>query len=220
MISQLPRWVWPVAWALAFVAGGANAVGLIGFAHQAVSHLTGTTTLAAQALATGDLASSLHLASILAAFVAGAVASGAIIPVDALRLGMRHTLVLWAVSVLLVASAACLARGLPAGVYLAASACGLQNAMTTVYSGAVVRTSHVSGMFTDLGIALGHVLRGQSVGRRRLLLCTTVITGFFAGGLTTVVLFERLGYGVLMVHAGIAAVLGLANARHVWARAR
>ncbi|MFZ5657720.1 MAG: YoaK family protein [Pseudomonadota bacterium] len=219
MISRLPRWVWPVAWLLAFVAGGVNAVGLIGFAHLAVSHLTGTTTLAAQAFARGDVAHAGHLVGIAAAFVAGAVASGALIPVHALRLGQRQTVVLGIVALLLVAAAACLARELMAGMYLAAAACGLQNAMTTAYSGAVVRTSHVSGMFTDLGIALGHVLRREPVARRRLLLCATVITGFFAGGLATAALFGRLASGVLFVHAAIVAVLALANARHV-ARAR
>lgn len=35
---------------------------------------------------------------------------------------------------------------------------GLQNAMMSTYSGAVIRTTHVSGMFTDLGIFLGHFL--------------------------------------------------------------
>lgn len=220
MIARLPRWVWPVAWTLAFVAGGVNAVGLAGFAHQAVSHLTGTTTLAAQALAAGDAPAVLQLAMITAAFVAGAVASGALIPVDALRLGMRHSLVLALTAVLLVASAAGLERGLAAGMYLAAGACGLQNAMTTVYSGAVVRTSHVSGMFTDLGIALGHAMRGERVGGRRLMLCATVISGFFAGGLATALLFGRLSYAVLHVHATVLVGLGVANAWHVSRAAR
>ena len=44
MISKLSRWVWAGAWALAFVAGMVNVVGLLGFEHQAVTHLTGTTT--------------------------------------------------------------------------------------------------------------------------------------------------------------------------------
>ena len=41
----LPRWVWVGAGALACVAGMVNAVGFLGFEHQAVTHLTGTTTL-------------------------------------------------------------------------------------------------------------------------------------------------------------------------------
>ena len=41
MISKLSRWVWAGAWALAFVAGIVNVVGLLGYEHQAVTHLTG-----------------------------------------------------------------------------------------------------------------------------------------------------------------------------------
>jgi uncharacterized membrane protein YoaK (UPF0700 family) len=42
-----------------------------------------------------------------------------------------------------------------------AMACGMQNAMTTRYSGAVVRTTHLTGMFTDMGLLIGHMLRSD-----------------------------------------------------------
>ena len=87
-------------------------------------------------------------------------------------------------------------HGLAAGAVCAALACGLQNAMATTYSGAVVRTTHVSGMFTDLGIMLGHALRGMPLARRRLGLCMLVIS-FFAGGLLGARLFARFDYAAL-----------------------
>ena len=40
MISKLPRWVWFGGWALAFAGGFINVIGLLGFTHQAISHLT------------------------------------------------------------------------------------------------------------------------------------------------------------------------------------
>merc|ERR1711981_773115 len=42
--------------------------------------------------------------------------------------------------------------------FLAAAACGLQNAMTTHWGGAVTRTTHVTGLFTDVGLLLGRLL--------------------------------------------------------------
>ncbi|HAI90280.1 MAG TPA: DUF1275 domain-containing protein, partial [Alcanivorax sp.] len=45
MLTRLPRWVEVGAFLLAFLAGSVNAVGLLGFSHQSVSHLTGTTSL-------------------------------------------------------------------------------------------------------------------------------------------------------------------------------
>ena len=45
MTVHLPRWVWVGAISLACVGGMVNVVGYLGFEHQAVSHLTGTTSL-------------------------------------------------------------------------------------------------------------------------------------------------------------------------------
>merc|ERR1712151_184982 len=43
-------------------------------------------------------------------------------------------------------------------IYVAAAACGLQNGMATHWGGAVVRTTHVTGLFTDVGLLLGRLL--------------------------------------------------------------
>ncbi|OLP94275.1 hypothetical protein AK812_SmicGene23709 [Symbiodinium microadriaticum] len=53
---------------------------------------------------------------------------------------------------------AALAPNLPTlSVCLAATACGLQNAMCTSHFGAVVRTTHVTGTLTDIGSTLGRI---------------------------------------------------------------
>ncbi|HEY4582015.1 MAG TPA: YoaK family protein [Lysobacter sp.] len=220
MIGRLPRWVWPVAWWLAFVAGGVNAIGLLGVAHQAVSHLTGTTTLLADALATGAGGPPSHLAAIVAAFVLGAAAGGAVVPADPLSTGQRHTAVLLACAASLLAAWRLFPAHPAAALGCAAFACGLQNATTTAYSGAVVRTSHVSGMFTDLGISLGQAVRGGAVGRRRIALCCTVIAGFFGGGLATARLFVAVGYDALLLPVAVLAMLATANALHAAASRR
>jgi uncharacterized membrane protein YoaK (UPF0700 family) len=88
-------------------------------------------------------------------------------------------------------------------------ACGLQNAMATTYSGALVRTSHVSGMFTDLGIMVGHALRGLPPGRRRLALCALVICFFFFGGVVGTLLFAKIRYATLYLPAALTGGAGL-----------
>src|SRR5688500_17261363 len=90
MITRLPTWVWLGAASLAMVAGMVNVVGYLGFEHQAITHLTGTTSLLGAALAQGDSRASLHLLLIVFAFVGGAVLSGAIIQDSTLRLGRRY----------------------------------------------------------------------------------------------------------------------------------
>jgi len=210
MISKLPRWVWAGAWLLAFVAGIVNVVGLLGFEHQAITHLTGNTTLLAAALATRRVATAVHFGLLIGAFIAGTAISGFIIQDSTLQLGRRYGVALLLVSLLLFVSIPLLQMKSAYGMYTAACACGLQNAMVSTYSGAVVRTTHVSGMFTDLGIFLGHALRGLPVDQRRLKLCVLVVTGFLAGGIVGTLAFERFSYSALLFPAGLTAVVATA----------
>ena len=210
MISKLPRWVWAGAWALAFVAGIVNIVGLLGFEHQAVTHLTGTTSMLAAALASLDGAAALHFAAIIVSFVAGAVLSGFLIQDSTLQLGRRYGVALLLESLLLCVAVPLLKRNSILGIYSASCACGLQNAMVSTYSGAVVRTTHLSGMFTDLGIFLGHSLRGLPVDMRRLRLCFLIITGFLCGGIAGAAAFYRLSYSALFIPAALTATTSFA----------
>lgn len=197
----LPRWVWVGAVVLACIAGMVNVIGYLGFEHQAVSHLTGTSSLLGAALAQGDWRVAGHLAGVLAAFCLGATISALIVQEEALRLGRRYGVVLAIESLLLLAAIPLFKQQQLWGGLLAAMACGLQNAMVTTYSGAIVRTTHVSGMFTDLGIGLGHLLRGLPLQVRRLSLSGLVIGGFLAGGVIGAWLFVRHGYDALLAPA-------------------
>ena len=206
---QLPRWVWLGAIALASVAGMVNVIGYLGFEHQAITHLTGTTSLLAASVAKGDLRAASHLFGVVLAFFAGALLSAMIVQDSTLHLGRRYGVVLSIESILLFASVPLFRNEQIWGALAAAMACGLQNAMATTYSGAVVRTSHLSGMFTDLGIGLGHALRGMPLQPRRLMLSGLIISGFFAGGLIGALLFVRIGYDALYVPAMLTGVTGV-----------
>jgi uncharacterized membrane protein YoaK (UPF0700 family) len=210
MISKLPRWIWAGAWVLAFIAGSVNVVGFLGFDHQAVTHLTGTTSMLSAAIAAADGRQVLHFLAVIGSFLAGTVLSGMLIQDSTLRLGRRYGVGLVIESVFLFIAVPLLGRQNPGGLYLAACACGLQNAMVSTYSGAVVRTTHVSGMFTDLGISLGHTLRGLPVDARRLKLCVLVITGFAAGGVVGALAFHRFSYGALFVPAALTGCTAVA----------
>lgn len=214
MISKLPRWVWSGAWVLAFVAGMINVTGLLGFEHQAVTHLTGTTSLLSESLSFGDGARALRLLAVIGAFLTGAAVSGFLIQDSTLKLGRRYGVALGLESLLLCASVPLLYRQSHTGVCLASAACGLQNAMATTYSGATVRTTHLSGMFTDLGIFLGHLLRGMPVDWRRLQLCTVIISGFIIGGIVGAAVYRQLSYSALLVPALLTGGIALGYAAY------
>ena len=192
---------------LAFLAGSVNAVGLLGFSHQSVSHLTGTSSLLGQALAELALSNVLHLLFTLISFLAGAILSGLLITSTALKLGRHYGFSLLIEAALLILAMLFLQRGNDIGVYLASMACGLQNAMVTTYSGSIIRTTHLSGIFTDLGIMLGNRLRGIPLNGRRLLLFLLLISGFICGGVIGTLLFRLLHFSALIAPAALAALL-------------
>ena len=203
MAERLATWVWVGAGALAVVAGMVNVVGYLGFAHQAITHLTGNTSLLGAAVAHADWRAAAQLAAMIAAFVAGAAIGGSLIRDATLRLGRRYGVALAIEAVLLAVAVPLFERGRLGGQ---------QNAMATTYSGALVRTSHVSGMFTDLGITLGHALRGLPVARRRLSLCVLVIVAFALGGIAGALLFDAVHYRALYVPAALTGGVGLSYA--------
>jgi uncharacterized membrane protein YoaK (UPF0700 family) len=81
---------------------------------------------------------------------------------------------------------------------------GLQNAVISKISHAVIRTTHVTGIITDLGIELGklfYINRGTHAAgdrvvadRDRLGVLTLLLVAFFGGGIVGAAGFHRLGY--------------------------
>lgn len=211
MIHQLPRWVFFSAWVLALIAGMVNVVGILGFEQQAITHLTGTTSMLAVAAARWNWQAFAHFAALIGAFFIGCVFSGFLLRERSLQLGRRYGSALIVSSLLLFLSIPLLELQNELGMFTAAAACGLQNAMASTYSGAVVRVSHLSGMFTDLGLFLGYKLRGLPVDKRRLALCLVVVSGFFIGGCLSAVAYLSVGNFALALPAGLSLLMALAS---------
>lgn len=210
MLAKLGNWAWIGGGILAALAGMINAIGFLSYSHQAVTHLTGTTSLLSLSLFNSDHTSALHLAGVLVSFFGGATLSGFIIQRQTLKLGRRYGVALATEGLLLAAAAIYMREHLLAGSYFASAACGLQNAMATTFSGAVLRTTHVTGIVTDLGSALGHALRGLEVDLPRLRLYCLVLAGFVVGGIGGAALFDITGTDALFYPAGLAFTVALA----------
>ncbi len=215
MFRKLPRWVEYGAFSLALLAGFVNAIGFLGFRHEAVSHLSGSATQLGVSLIELD-GSTIHLLLVLLSFVIGASISGFLIEGTALKMGRHYSSALTLEAILLLMAMIALNRGSPLGHHLASAACGLQNALVTTYSGATIRTTHVTGIVTDLGLMIGARLRGRSFDRRKALLFLLIVSGFISGGL-----FGAVGYRHWQFHALAAPALlalALAGAYRVYLR--
>ena len=208
-LRQLPRWAWFGTGVLAFIAGLVNAIGYLGFRHESISNMTGNTSLLGVALGKADGGETLHWVLAIAAFVFGAMLSGIIVQQSTLKLGRRYGVALMLESLLLFIAVPFLDASNSTGLYLASTAMGLQNGMVSAYSGALIRTTHVTGIFTDLGIYLGHLLRGLPVDRLRLRVCIVVVATFVLGSAAGALLFEHMHEHAVVVPAVLTGTCGL-----------
>ena len=92
-------------------------------------------------------------------------------------------------------------------------AMGLQNSLVTTISHATVRTTHLTGLFTDLGIELSQLFFYKQKDQKDKLyssikLRLTIITFFFLGGLLCGILYSTLKLYVLAI-AAIVLIIGI-----------
>lgn len=207
MISKLPKWVEIGAFILALVAGFVNAIGLLSFEHQSVSHLSGTATMFGTSFLGGNLKETLHLFGVLIAFLLGSALAGFLLHGTTLTLGKHYDTALVIEAMLLTVSLVLLMQGSFYGHFFASAACGLQNALATTYSGAVVRTTHVTGIFTDLGLMIGALCRGEPLDTRKAKLFVLIISGFVAGGVLGAWLYNKFYFQALWLPITICLLI-------------
>jgi uncharacterized membrane protein YoaK (UPF0700 family) len=196
--------------ALAFNAGFINGC-TIQFRNIAVSHVTGTSTHIGLFLATHNWEGfSLDLCLIVC-FIFGSGISGAFVPQRSFHLGAQYGPIFLIGSFLLVL--ACLiAHYFPASYwyfYFAAMASGLQNALTTNYSGSVIRTTHMTGTSTDIGLVLGKLAMGNTKDIWKLKILVPLLVAFIAGGAVSVNAYKQMGNLALAINVVVFFGVGL-----------
>jgi uncharacterized membrane protein YoaK (UPF0700 family) len=87
-------------------------------------------------------------------------------------------------------------------------AMGLQNSLVTRISDAMVRTTHLTGLFTDLGIELSQLFFYKEKEQKDKLISTIKLRGriiifFFTGGIIGGVLYPYLGLNTLVIPAAL-----------------
>ena len=209
--ERIDRWLASV---LAGVAGGLNAAVFhaVGFF---AANMTGNVSALSSLLAYARWWQGLGYLSVVVAFVGGAMTS-----TFAIDAGLRHGIetiyarVVFAEALLLALlwlGEIALARpavGIPLLILGLSFIMGLQNAIVTHISDARIRTTHVSGMATDIGIELAKLAtrrrkqakRGEAEKLANKLRLHIQTIGFFlAGGIAGVLLYRMIGIGTLLV---------------------
>jgi uncharacterized membrane protein YoaK (UPF0700 family) len=212
---------------LAFIAGATNAGGFIAV-RQYTSHMSGIVSAMADNLAVGAMSWFAAGLSSLGAFLVGAASTAVLV-----NWGRRRDLESEYALPLLVEAGLLVCFGMlgghlethrwflePATVAVLCFTMGLQNAIITKISQAEIRTTHVTGMVTDIGIELGKALywnrQGGKDGRlsvradgEKLWLLTSLVGLFFVGGVLGAVGFKYAGFMSTLPLAAILLILAV-----------
>ncbi len=211
---------------LAFVAGATNAGGFLAIG-QYTSHMTGMVSGMADNLALGEMALVLASFGAILAFLLGAATSAILINWARRRRSRREyalplmieaglLLVFGLIGGLLTGKS--ITNELSLTIALLSFVMGLQNAMITKVSNAEIRTTHVTGLMTDIGIEMGKLLYWNSASQppshekvmvnwRRLRIHVTLVMAFFVGGVVGALGFKHVGYVSTVPLALMLAVL-------------
>ena len=196
-----------VAVLLSLVAGFVNAAGFLGF-FALTTNVTGHAALFAEQIASQDWSNAGKVAVWMLLFLIGAWCSSLIIT----RIG-HHERFSFAVPILLelVILIFCAIYGSSNDLFFSKGffvggllfAMGLQNALVSVISGSVVRTTHLTGTFTDLGIELAQLKGWNSAGQQELVskikLRLSIILFFMLGALSGAYLFRYLSFSAFLI---------------------
>lgn len=202
-----------LAWAMAFVAGAVNAGGFLAVGHY-TSHMTGVVSTMADETALGDLTTALAALAMMVSFLSGAFVCTTLISLGQRR-GMRsrYALALALEAVLMLVFGFMGHRlqeeiqfTLPLTVMLLCFIMGMHNTVTSIISGATVRSTHLTGTLTDIGIELSrlsyvnvHQRHGRErivANRQKLTLLLLILVSFTGGGILGALGFRHIGYKV------------------------
>ena len=209
-LQRLPNWIQLGAFLLALNAGMVNVLGLFTLLHQSVSHMTGNVSMLAMSLLDWQPEHFIYLSLIVICFIIGSFYSGLILGNGNVAFGRHYGRPLSLVAIFLFLTWLLLPYFPRYGLLWACVAMGVQNAMVSHYKGAIIRTTHLSGVLTDIGLALGYKARGLKVEKRRIFLHLLIFTGFLCGGLIASVLYPYLKLQTFLIPAGLSLAMSMA----------
>lgn len=209
--------------ALAFNAGAVNAASLSGLlvegTKMGTAAVTGAWTNsaigAASALQGAAAGQFLFNTKCIASYICGAIISGLVIPEPkAFEVDVKKTIPLFTIgSALLAASGVFAGASNAKYFYFALLACGLQNSFTSTLTANLCRTSHFTGISSDMGTFIGQVLRGNMAQAGRLKNIALIAASFWTGGFLSFGWTKTFGHKVLFgasaVHLAFAAFVAL-----------
>lgn len=203
-----------IASLLSFVAGCVNVTGFLAV-QKMTTNVTGHFASFVDEVFKQEFVVAFHYFLYVFFFLLGAFFSGfcieAISKIDK-RLIYRIPILTESLILICVAFSGTIALSSPNIIaHLLLFAMGLQNALVTSISNAVVRTTHLTGLFTDLGIELSQLFFYKEQEQKKTLFSSirlrlTIISFFFLGGLFGGIFYSKIQLYVLLFASAILLI--------------
>lgn len=215
--DQSKSWVYKTVSLLSINGGFVNSITFESFFHNPVGYVTGNITFAASYLAGMQLLNFVDILSAIGAFLFGAILSGTIIQYDNYIRNNRYNIIFVTETIFIFLGMIGLIFQIPTSKYLLAAALGLQNGCTTHYGKSIIRTTHMTGTTTDLGIMIAHkIIKRYDIPTWRILIQIFLLLGFFLGSVAGIIAYNIIGYYGLIISLIICVIMMRVNIAHIF----
>ncbi len=181
---------------LSFIAGIVNIAGVLSVA-TLTTNVTGHFAFFAEEISLKNYSKAITFLLFILSFLVGAFTCNTLIEITSLKKPrIAHALpMLIEVAILLIIGFG-FVKHHEYIAYLLLFSMGIQNALVTQISQSIVRTTHLTGLFTDLGIELSQLFFyrkpvEKSRLRRSIFLRLSIILCFFLGGVLGGIFYEK-----------------------------
>ncbi|QKI90184.1 YoaK family protein [Thiomicrorhabdus xiamenensis] len=192
---------------MASMAGYINSAMLMEFGIP-VSQMTGVASRLSEAMSHMNLDALLIPLSILIGFLIGAILSGLIIGRAQYKTSANYGHALLLNGGLLGSATLFSFYHSETSLFFSAVACGLQNALVASYRGQQLRTTHMTGTVTDIGVHIALKLKTRQPWPWQANLLLVLLGSFLVGGILGIFAFQSIPYWSMILPCIINILLG------------
>ncbi|AJI53886.1 YoaK family protein [Francisella philomiragia] len=206
-IKQPSLWVYLSAILLPVNGGLINVITLMSFLHNSVGYVTGNISNASIYLHDDDLILFCRMILLILFFLFGAVTSSLITCRERFEKDIRYVFIILIQLICITVAIILLRLEKQYSDFVLAFLMGAQNAMTTHYGTAIIRTTHMTGTTTDLGISIARWLKYRDEPVWKIKLYLVLILSFIGGSILGAILFRYYGVNVVFISILIYLIL-------------